>query len=107
MRRPLHAHGNVLRGCRPTPPRIAPVLEQCRKAYDDWRAADGKARELEAALTQAWEHYAVRREGPPPLELMTAVTRSREDANDKLTIAMAMLELAHTHGKANPAYSRA
>jgi hypothetical protein len=83
------------------------VLEQCKKAYDDWRAADGEARELEAALAQAWEHYSSRKQGPPPLELMTAVTRSREEANDKLTIAMAMLELAHTRGKLDRAYSRA
>jgi hypothetical protein len=83
------------------------VLEQCKKAYDDWRAADGEARELEAALAQAWEHYSARKQDPPPLELMTAVTRSREEANDKLTIAMAMLELAHTRGKLDRAYSRA
>ena len=82
------------------------MLEQCKKAYDDWRAADGEARELEAALAQAWEHYAARKQGPPPLELMTAVTRSREEANDKLTIAMAMLELAHTRGKTNQSHSR-
>jgi hypothetical protein len=83
------------------------VLDQCKKAYDDWRAADGAARELEAALSQAWEHYAARKKGSPPLELMTAVTRSRQEANDKLTIAMAMLELAHTRDNMNRTYSRA
>lgn len=76
------------------------MLEQCKKAYDDWRAAEGDARELEAALTRAWEHYAARSNDPPPLELMSAVTRSRQAANDRLTIAMAMLELAHTRGNA-------
>jgi hypothetical protein len=68
------------------------VTEKARQAYDEWKLADARAREAEARLASAWDTYFEVRMNPPPAELIQEVSRLRAVANDRLTVAMLMMD---------------
>jgi hypothetical protein len=70
------------------------MLEECTQAYQAWRAVESEARRLERELAVAWEQFSGRKGSPPSDELMTAVSRLRAEANDKLTVAMLAINAA-------------
>jgi ferric-dicitrate binding protein FerR (iron transport regulator) len=70
------------------------MLDQCKDAYEAWRAAEAEARHMEGKLTQAWEQFSARKAGAPDQELLTAVSRLRAQANDKLTVALLAISAA-------------
>jgi hypothetical protein len=66
--------------------RRAPMLVG-RNHVQDWREADALAREAETRLKRAWGNHEAG--GPRPSErLLEDVARLRQDANDKLRVAM-------------------
>ena len=65
--------------------------EKSRQAYDEWKRADGRAREAEARLARAWDDYFAHRGGPPSAQLIQEVARLRAIANDRLTATMVTL----------------
>jgi ferric-dicitrate binding protein FerR (iron transport regulator) len=65
-----------------------------RNAFDEWRAADKEAREMEAKLAAAWQRYDSRNGPPPSAELMESVSLLRSKANEKLTRAMLAMTAA-------------
>lgn len=64
-----------------------------RAAFEDWKSAEAAAREAERQLAAAWESYELTRGAPPTRELMEEVSRRRAIANDRLTLAMKLLDV--------------
>lgn len=67
------------------------VVDQYKRSYAEWRAAEEKARALEKELQKAWDQCLARNSDPPPEELMQSVWSLRAEANEKLTIAVRAL----------------
>jgi hypothetical protein len=64
------------------------VPDKARQAYQEWKLADARAREVEARLAQAWDDYFANRGAAPTHELIQEVSSLRAVANDRLTVAM-------------------
>jgi hypothetical protein len=67
------------------------MQETSRQAFEEWRAAEGDARQVEARLAQAWQLYFARQAPAPANELFIEVTRARTTANERLSHAMARM----------------
>lgn len=62
-------------------------------AFEAWKDAEMLARAVENQLQQWWEGYLGG--GPAPgLSLMADVSKARNHANDKLTVAMMLMSMA-------------
>ena len=72
-------------------PYSLPVVDQYKRSYAEWRAAEEKARALEKELQKAWDQCLARNGDPPPEGLMRSVWSLRAQANEKLTIAVKAL----------------
>lgn len=64
------------------------MSERARSAYEEWSAADAKAREAEVTLARSWRAYFDGRGTPPDDELIDEVSRLRAAANERLSAAM-------------------
>ena len=69
------------------------MSERARRAFDDWKQADARAREAEAKLARAWDNYFETRSAPPDASLLDEVSSLRAIANDRLTVAMLSMNL--------------
>lgn len=70
---------------------ISRMTKDVQSAIATWRQADAEARAAEASLAQARAEYESRR-GPAVAEvLIQQAAKARARANDKLTIALAMI----------------
>jgi ferric-dicitrate binding protein FerR (iron transport regulator) len=83
------------------------MLEDCKQAYEAWRAAEAEARQVERKLSHAWEQFSTHKAGPPPPELMSLVSRLRAQANEKLTVAMVAISAARAGGDERPGATQA
>jgi hypothetical protein len=68
-------------------------------AYEEWTVADGKARDAETLLANAWRAYFDGRGPPPEEELIHEVGRLRVAANERLSMAMAAIGAAKGGGQ--------
>lgn len=64
-----------------------------QRILDDWKSAEGCAREAERQLAAAWELYERTRQLPPPPELFDEVARCRRLAGERLAEAMRALDV--------------
>jgi hypothetical protein len=67
------------------------VPEKSRQAYQEWKQADARAREVESRLAHSWDEYFASRGPAPTQELIQEVSQLRAIANDRLTAAMIAL----------------
>jgi hypothetical protein len=67
------------------------MIKLAISAYQEWTAADAKAREAEVKLAGAWRAYFDAGGAPPSDELIQEVARLRVEANERLSMAMAAI----------------
>lgn len=70
------------------------MTDRLTAAIDAWRQADAEARAAENLLAQAWEDFDARRGPPVSAQLIAQVARLRDQANDRLTVALSLLQQA-------------
>jgi ferric-dicitrate binding protein FerR (iron transport regulator) len=82
------------------------VPEKARQAYQEWKQADARAREVEARLARSWDEYFGNRGPAPSQELIQEVSRLRAIANDRLTAAMMAMGTPRRNDDTDPGRSR-
>jgi len=71
---------------------MAAMVQRARALFNDWKAADEKARQLELLLKAQWENHFSDGSPPPTENVMTKVLEMRAHANGRLAAAMHALQ---------------
>ncbi len=67
--------------------------DQVHKAVSDWREADLLARAVESRMLELWDAHVSNATSMLPSDLIEDVTRARAHANDRLTVAIGLMDL--------------
>ena len=69
------------------------MTQDVQGAIATWKQADAEARALETLLARARDEYEFKRGPAVPPELLQEVSKARRRANDKLSVALAMIRV--------------
>ena len=72
---------------------IPRMTQDVQAAIATWKQADAEARAVEALLARARDEYEAKRGPAVPGELLQQVSKARRRANDKLSVALAMIRI--------------
>ena len=64
------------------------MIEESRRAAEDWKQAEEAQKEAEALLKEAWHSYFSKAGRAPSAELIAEVSRLRQIADEKLREAI-------------------
>ena len=77
------------------------MASDLRLALDAWKEADANARAAESLLRQAWSQYEQNRANAVPGELVRQVRELRAKANERLKMAVKLLNPERPTAAAN------